>query len=158
MRLDAQSWRRHKPIHEMSYTISLRMFEPFLSNSPSSPSWSEGFVGARWGQPSAPSLLADARPSCCPQGARTGCILHQSAGKTKGGHVGRITAERSAEKWAQNNRGDHTVLVHCYTAKNPALSPVFSVWGNIQKSRRWLWAQRPIAHVHNTATTKTGPL
>lgn len=132
------------------------MYSPFLFHSPSSPSWSEGFPGARWGQPSAPSLPADVQPSCCPQGTRKGCILQQSAGKTVAGHVDGIKAGRGAEIWAQNNGGDHTALVCCYTANNPPLNPVSSVWENIQRFRRWLWEQRPIAHVNNNNCVAVG--
>lgn len=39
-----------------------------LFNSPSPRFWLEGFAGAQWGQPWAPSPPADARPSCPPSG------------------------------------------------------------------------------------------
>lgn len=74
-------------------TQSAYTFVPILHNSPSAPSWSEGFVGARWGLPRTSSLPADARPFCCFQGTRKGGIVQQSAGAITVSHVGRIAAD-----------------------------------------------------------------
>lgn len=126
---------RHKLLHWV--TQSAYVCTPYiLFHSPSSPFSTEGFLGAQRGRPSAPSLPADAQPSCCSQGTRKDCIFRRSAGKTAAGHAGRITAGRSTEIWAQKNRSNQPVS--CYTANNPASSPVLSVWGNFRKSQRSL--------------------
>lgn len=106
MCLDTQlevSLVRHKPFHNQLIFASVY--------SPSSPYWSEGLVDAPWGQPLAPCLPADARPSCCGQGTRKGCILQHSVRWSTGSHVGKITTGRNA---ATSARKLQTPLHSCH--------------------------------------------
>lgn len=59
----------------------------------------------------------------------------------------------SAETWAQTTKDNQTVLVCCYLANNPPSDSAFSMWENIQKYRRWLWVQKPIAHRNKNCST-----
>lgn len=95
------------------------------SNSPCSSFCNWGFLGARWKQPLAPSLPADVRPSCCPQGTRKDRILRPPAGET--------TATKGQQRWDLNSgQGKQRCYSRCYKTNNPASTPARFVWENIQ--------------------------